>query len=149
MKIRKATKKDIEEISKLLYEYTEYEHKLDKNVKAESLSKIKKEELEHFKLGTIYFIIEEESRVIGCINISIDKRGKGKIGVIHNLIITENERGKGYGDKLVKYTLNYLKKHGCSRARTFVYLNNKKSKDFWTKRGFDLELGYSGSVKLK
>ena len=136
------------EIFKLLQEYTAYENSLDKNVKKESLSNIRKEEGEHFKTGTLYFVIEEENKIIGCLNANVDKRGKGKIGVIHNLIITKEARGRGYGDSLLKYALSYLKKKGCSRARTFVYLKNKRARDFWRKRGFNLDLGYSGSVKL-
>jgi len=68
MKIRKATAKNMKEVFKLLHEYTEYEHKLDKNVRLESLKKIEKEESEHFKGGTIYFIAEDNGKIVGCLN---------------------------------------------------------------------------------
>ncbi|MBU0467397.1 MAG: GNAT family N-acetyltransferase [Nanoarchaeota archaeon] len=148
MKIRKATIKDLGAIAKLFCEYTRYEHNLDKKVKLEKLANIKKEERKHIKTGTIYFVVEKDKEIIGCLNATIDRRGKSNIGVIHNLVITKKFRGKGYGDALVKYVKNYLKKQGCERARTFVFLNNKKAKKFWTKRGFNLDLGYSGSCKL-
>lgn len=149
MKIRKATKKDLEAIFKLLYEYTKYENNLDKKVNLESLAKIRKEETKHFKTGTLYFVIEENKKIIGCLNANIDKRGKGKVGVIHNLFILEEARGKGYGNELVKFAFKYFKEKGCSKAKTFVFLKNKKAKTFWEKKGFNLDLGYSGSVKLK
>jgi len=149
MRIRKATKKDLKDVFQLLYDYTKYENSLDKKIKIESLTQIEKEEKEHFKTGTLYFIVEENNQIVGCLNANIDKRGKGKIGVIHNLFIIEKARGKGYGNEVVKFVLNYFKENGCSRAKTFVFLENKKAKKFWEKKGFNLDLGYSGSVKLK
>jgi len=149
MKIREATKRDLNQIAELLNEYTKYEHSLDKKIRVESLKELKKEETKHFSEGAIYFIAEEKGNAIGCLNANIDRRGKSKIGVIHNLIITKNARGKGYGDELVKYVFNYFKKKGCKRVKTFIFLKNKKAKDFWSKKGFNLDLGYSGSVILK
>lgn len=149
MKIRKATKKDLDEISKLNYEYGEYENELDKNVKNSSLKDIKKQDLKYFKLGTIYFLIEENKKVIGSLSINLDKRGKENVGVLHTLIITKEARGKGYGFRLVNYAFDYFKKHNCRRVRTFIHFANKNAQEFWKKQGFELEHGYTAVKILK
>ena len=148
MKIRKATIKDLGEIAKLFLEYGELEHKLDKNVRKESLKDILKIEKEHMKLGTEYFIVEENDNLLGVINTNIDKRGKEKIGVFHTIIITKEARGKGYGKKLLKHVSNYFKKKGCLRVRTFIHKANKNALNFWIKQGFQTEEGYHASKRL-
>jgi len=149
MIIRKATKKDLKSIAELLNEYTKYEHSLNKKIRVESLKELKREEKKHFSEGCIYFIAGDNRESVGCLNANIDRRGKSKIGVIHNLIITKNARGKGYGNKLIEFAFNYFKKKGCKRVKTFIHGANKNAKGFWEKQGFELEEGYSGSMKLK
>lgn len=149
MKIRKATKIDMNEISKLNHEYGKYENELDKEVHNSSLKDIKKQDLKYFKLGTIYFLIEEDKKVIGSLSINVDKRGKENVGVLHTLIITKEARGKGYGARLVNYAFDYFKKHKCIRVKTFIHFANKNAQIFWKKQGFELEHGYTGVKTLK
>jgi N-acetylglutamate synthase-like GNAT family acetyltransferase len=149
MIIRKATKKDLKDIAKLFLEYGEYENSLDKNVKIESFRKIILTEKQHMKLGTEYFILEDNSEVLGVLNLNIDLRGREKIGVLHTLIITKKARDRGYGKKLVKYAFKYFKKKGCKRVRTFIHIANKNALGFWKKGGFQVEEGFSAIRELR
>jgi len=149
IKIREATKRDFNSISKLNYEYGEYEKGLDNKIHNSSLKDIKKQDLNHFIDGTTYFLIEKNKKLIGVLSINIDKRGIDNIGVLHTLIITKEERGKGYGSKLAEFAYNYLKNNKCRRVRTFIHFANKNAQEFWKKQGFELEHGYTGVKMLK
>lgn len=149
MKIRLATKKDLNAIAELFYEYGEYEHSLDKNVETPKLKEEMEQIKEHMKSGTKCILLEEEGKVSGVLNFDIDKRGKEKVGVLHTLIVTKNSRGKGYGKALTDYALNYFKKKGCIKVRTFIHYANKNAQEFWKKNGFRLEHGYVASRRLK
>ena len=148
MKIRKATKKDLNEIAKLSYEYGKYENSLDKNVEAPSLKKSKELDAHFMKLGTIYFVVEENGKIKGVQSINIRKQGKEKKGVLHTTIITRDARGKRYGDALVKHATDFFKKQGCKRLDTFVHFKNKGAKKFWEKQGFEMEHGFLATKKL-
>ena len=149
MKIRKATKKDVNKIAKLSLEYAKYENKLNKKIKIKSLREIEKEEMNWFKLGTKYFIAEKEKEVLGVLSFNISTRGKEKIGILHTTIIKKNVRGKGIGTSLVNSALNYFKKHNCRRVKTFIHIKNKNAFKFWTRQGFEVEEGYAAEKKLK
>jgi ribosomal protein S18 acetylase RimI-like enzyme len=149
VKIRKATKKDLKEISKLMYEYNEYENKLNKEVELLSLEENEKEDKIFFDLGTSYFILEDSKGIHGALTANLERRGKELAGVLYTLIISKDSRGKGYGKKLVKFVINYFKEKGCRRIRTFVHTKNKNAKAFWEKQKFELEEGYFATRMLK
>ena len=149
MKIRKATKKDMNKICELMQEYGKYENSLDNHVKFDSLKNIKKQEEKHMCLGTIYILAEENGIIGGVLNINVDKRGKENIGVLHTLIVTKEARGKGIGRNLVNYAYNYFKKKGCKRVRTFIHLKNKNAFSFWKKQGFETEAGFVATRVLR
>jgi N-acetylglutamate synthase-like GNAT family acetyltransferase len=150
MKIRKATKKDLKEITELSYEYGQFENKLDKNIEIEKdLKKLQKIQEKWMCLGTKYILAQEKDEILGVLSFNIDKRGKEKIGILHTLIVTKEARGKGYGGELVKYALNYFKENRCTRVRTFAHFANKNAQKFWKSKGFELEHGYMGTKVMK
>ncbi len=149
MKIRKATKRDLKEIAELSYEYGKYENSLDKNVEAPALKRCRELDEYFMKLGTIYFVIEEEGKIMGVQSVNIRKQGKEKKGVLHTTIITKDARRKSYGKALVNYAIRFFKKKGCLRLDTFVHYKNKNAKKFWEKQGFEMEQGYIATKKLK
>lgn len=148
MKIRRATKKDLDEIAKLSYEYGKYENSLDKNVEAPSLKKCKELDSYFMDLGTIYFVVEENGKIKGFQSLDLVKQGNEKKGVLHTTIITKDSRGKGYGDALVNYAMDFFKKNGCQRIDTFIHLMNAGAKKFWEKHGFEMEIGFSAEKRL-
>jgi L-amino acid N-acyltransferase YncA len=149
MNIRKATKKDLDEIARLSFEYGQYGHKLDKDVVSPSLKKSKEIDSQFMELGTIYFILEEEGKILGVQSVNFRKQGNEKKGVLHTTIITKDSRGKGYGDALVSYAISFFKRNGCKRLDTFVHFKNKNAKKFWEKQGFEMEHGYSATKNLR
>ena len=149
MKIRRATIKDIDEISRLFYEYGKYEHKLNKNVKVGSFAEIKKEGRVWFDLGTRYFLAEVDGKVVGSIAFNFGKIGKERIGVIHTIIVLEKFRGRGIGNEMVNKVINYFREKKCRRVKSFVHIGNKESYKFWKKQGFIAEEGYAINRMLK
>lgn len=148
MKIRKATKNDLDEIAKLSYEYGKYENSLDKNVEAPSLKKSKELDKNFMELGTLYFVVEESGKIKGVQSVNIRKQGKEKKGVLHTTIIVKDARGRGYGKALVKHAMDFFKKQGCKRLDTFVHFKNKGAKKFWEKQGFKMEYGFLATKKI-
>ena len=149
MIIRRATKKDLNKIAELHFEYGQYEHHLDKNVEAPSLKREKEQDKKYMGLGTIYFIAEEGQKAVGVLSINLCLQGKEKTGVLHTLIVTKDARKKGYGNQLVNHAMNFFRKNGCSRVRTFVHFKNKNAYAFWKKQGFDFDLGHYAVKRLK
>lgn len=56
-------------------------------------------------IGTGTLLIEEKLTYGGC-----------KMGHIENILIHNDNRGKGYGETIVKYLLDVAKKKGCYRV---------------------------------
>lgn len=151
MKIRKANKKDKERVIELFREYDEYENKLDKRHEISS----KKESGEFFnkliksKIALI-LVLEVGGIVQGVISGEYRDTLMGKNCIIHELIISKNLRGKGYGKKLLKEFENYFKKKGCKSVQSFVLIGNKKVLKFYNKLKYSSnEEGYIIRKKLK
>jgi N-acetylglutamate synthase-like GNAT family acetyltransferase len=149
MKIRRATLKDIKKIARLSLEYGKYENKLNKSVKVGNLADVEKEDRKWYQLGTKYLLAEENKEVLGMMAFNLGKIGKEKVGIIHTVIIMEKARGKGVGNSLVSYVLDYFNKNKCRRVKSFVHIENKNAFNFWTKKGFVAEEGYAIQKMLK
>lgn len=151
MKIRRATKKDIQRIAELGIEYGNYEHNLDKSQKVGSLTEEKKIATKFFKNKEVEWFVLVEDNIVGFVSVSIDIRGNTKIGVFHTIFIEEPFRGKGIGKKLLKYAFEYLKSKGCSSVRSHVFPKNKRSLKLYRKLGFHVEknTGYTIRKELK
>lgn len=143
MKIRKATIKDIQRIAELGIEYGKYEHSLDSSVKIDTLNEEKRMTLKFFKDKEIeWFVLEDDSKVVGFVSLSVERRAKVKRAVFHTIFVEKEYRGKGEGTRLLKHALDYLKKKGCVSIRSFAYPKNKKAAEYYKKLGFDVSLGY-------
>lgn len=139
MKIRKATIRDIDAITELFQEYDLYEKSLNRKRKVDSYKSIRKQALFYFKKPTfIFFVIEKDGKIIGVQDLDVRKRGKESLGVLHTMVITKKERGKGYGDKLFKEAIKYLKSKKCVSVSSLVEAYNKPAQKYWKKQGFSL-----------
>jgi N-acetylglutamate synthase-like GNAT family acetyltransferase len=115
MKILKAKLSDMQRIAELSHEYGRYEKRLDKKQKIEPIKEEKETATKFFKKNeVIWFLLEEDKKVIGFVSVSIDKRGKTKIGVFHTIFIEEKYRGNSEGTKLLNFAFNYLKNKGIT-----------------------------------
>ncbi|MBU2052722.1 MAG: GNAT family N-acetyltransferase [Nanoarchaeota archaeon] len=140
MKIRKARKQDEKEVVRILNEYDKYESALDKRHKPDS-----KEELSEFfnkllksKIA-VSLVLEIDSKIVGFISGEEGTTLMGKNCKIHQLIISEECRGKGYGKKLLKEFEDYFKKKGCNSIQSFVLVKNKKVLGFYNKLNYSSE----------
>ena len=80
-------------------------------------------------IGTGTLLIEQKLTYGGC-----------KMGHIENILIQEDVRGKGYGERIVKNLLEVARTEGCYR----VDLNcHPELENFYRKNGFD-----RGSVSM-
>ena len=151
MKIRKIKKSDEKEVVKLLNEYDKYEYKLDKRHKPDSI----KERKDFFNLliknkTAIGLVLEVDSKIAGFISGEERETLRGKGCAIHQLIITKDYRGKGYGKKILKEFENSFKKRGCKFIQSFVLMKNKKVLKMYNKLKYSSkEEGFIIRKKLK
>jgi len=139
MKIKKANKGDIEALAKLLHKYDLYEHSTDNLIKVSSEKEYRKEIRDVFKNKSAIFIIAEENgKLIGFVNYSIDNRGNLKIGVLQDIFIEGDYRGKRIGKKLADYVINIMKKQKCKFVKSAVRVKNKNAQKFWQSLGFKI-----------
>lgn len=116
MKIRNYTEKDLDVISKLgslLHE--KYTFSLDEFSKC--------------------LILEDNQKIIGFIIYSIiyDR------AEIVDIIINPSNRLKGYGEKLLKYTIDEIINKGCLNVTLEVSVSNTSAINLYKKLGFNIE----------
>lgn len=151
MKIRKATKKDVERVVELFGEYDRYENALDKRHKIDTL----KERKDFFNLlikskRAVILVLEIDSKVQGVISGEYRETIMGKGCIFHELIISKDYRGKGYGEQLMKALEEQFKKIGCKSVTSFVFIKNKGVLKFYNKLGYSSkEEGYFIRKRLK
>lgn len=81
-------------------------------------------------------IVEDNKIVVGYIWLGIKKVDVGKYGIIRNLFIKENYRGKGLALKLMKLAEEYFKNIGIKKIRLTITLTNEASMNLCKKLGY-------------
>lgn len=141
-KIEYSETHDLAILDKFHREYDKYEHSLDKNVKILSTKQNKK--MLSNKKSVIFLLALFKNKPIGL----IEYEKRGKLGIIHNLIITKYARGNGTGTSMVKIVQRKLKKQGCEKIRSYVRIKNIKALQFWKKQGYTPRLkGFGYRIK--
>jgi len=151
MKIRKAIKKDEKKVIELLNEYDQYEYKLDKRHKPDSIKELKDlfKKLLKTKI-TVALVLEIDSKIVGFISGEEGMTLMGKNCKIHQLIVTRDHRGRGYGKALLKKFESYFKKRGCKSVQSFVLIKNKKVLNLYKKLKYSSdEEGFIIRKKIK
>lgn len=137
MKIRKATCKDIDDLSALLHELfsQEVEFVPDAKRQKKGLKKI----IEDKKVGYIFVALHDD-KIVGMINLlfSISTALGGKVGIIEDVIVSATHRQKGIGTKLLAYVLDFAKEKKLKRLILFTDVDNFKAHDFYERQGFHL-----------
>lgn len=140
IKIRRATEKDIPRTLELINELAVYEREPDAVVvdEAELLR-------DGFGENPAYglFVGETENGIVGiALYYFRYSTWNGKVMYLEDLIITESERGKGYGRKLLNVILEEADKLNC-RLTTWQVLDwNEPSINFYKSIGADLDEGW-------
>jgi len=133
MKIRKASKKDLKEIVKLMS--SEFSKK-PFNEKS-NLSSVLKSLNFYFKLGEIYVVVLDK-KIAGVLVFKLEQYWEGKVLIIGDLAIEESFKNKGVGTKLMNFVESYAKKN---KIRRILFTTNKQSKavNFYKKIGYSID----------
>lgn len=137
MKIRKATKKDAEEIAQTELD-SGYSHGKD----FDSLKRTK-ELLEDEKWVVFVAVIDE--KIVGYRAFEI-KDGIADSGY---LAIRKNYQHKGFGKKLLEHSINYAKNKCCKLMRIYVRDSNEIAKKLYEKLGFEVKKSFVHNKKVK
>jgi ribosomal protein S18 acetylase RimI-like enzyme len=122
MEIRKASIADKEQIVNIFaeeYAKPPYNEEWKKEVATKRIDN-------YFKDHEI-FVIEIKDKLIGFAIITEYVWFTGLRGLLHELVISEDYQGKGYGKKLIQHVEEYFKKKG---AKSISLMASPKSKAF-------------------
>jgi GNAT superfamily N-acetyltransferase len=145
MKIRKASKKDIDEIVDMAYEFELYLIGLDDSLVQESPSKniFKKFLIAGFDDPKHYFIVAEDAgRLVGFADLwTYPEFLHGGISAyLHNLFVRESVRGTGIGKTMVDALVKEAGARGAVAIHVPVKAKNKKAIEFYKKCGINEQL---------
>jgi len=126
--IRKAHLNDTKEIAKLLKYYAERGVVLGRN-EPEISDKIRE-----------FTVCEVDGTILGAVSLAIFWE---KLAEIRSLVIAPGNQRKGYGKKLVLFSLREAKELGCKTVFTLTY-----EQDFFRKQGFTLADKHDFSQKI-
>ncbi len=138
--IRRATEKDIPRTLELIQELAIYEREPDAVVvDVEELTR------DGFGENPAYglFVAESENGIVGiALYYFRYSTWNGKVLYLEDLIVTESERGKGYGRKLLNAILKEADEQNCRLCTWQVLDWNEPSIEFYKSIGADLDEGW-------
>jgi ribosomal protein S18 acetylase RimI-like enzyme len=94
------------------------------------ISELPDEFLELYYTQEEFFIAYKNEQPVGILNLNTAK------GLISNVAVDRNQRGKGYGRQLIIFGLQELKKKGCEQAYLRVHVENKPAIRLYESLGF-------------
>ena len=96
------------------------------------------------KEGMVTFVAEKEGEIVGFVSAVLRRRppffSKRDIGLILDLFLKEEYRGKGIGTTLVSAAEKWIKNNGVDIAVLTVSPVNEKALNFWEELGYDTYL---------
>lgn len=133
MKIRKATKKDIKEIAKLMLEEFSKPPFKEKT----TIDSVIKSLIFYFKIGRA-FIATKNKKIVGIVIFKIEQWWEGPVILIEDLAVKENFKKQGIGKILINEVEDYAKK---IKSKTISFVTHKKSYavKFYIKQGYKIE----------
>jgi ribosomal protein S18 acetylase RimI-like enzyme len=145
VKIRKANKKDINEILNLLYQL---QRPRPKTI-PESLA-FRKRIYQHLnEKDKKIFMAEQDSKIVGMVSMMfLPRLNRSKLELyIPELVVSENHRGVGIGKSLMDSCVDIAKKKKCFRIRLESGNQRKDAHQFYKKIGFEQSaLSYTMTV---
>ena len=133
MRIRKATKKDIREITKLMIEEFSkppFKEKTTINSVIKSLNF-------YLKIGKA-FVAVEDKKILGIVVFKVEQWWEGPVILIEDLAVKEDFKKQGIGKHLTDKVEEYAKE---IKAKSVSFTTHKKSSavKFYTKQGYKIE----------
>jgi glucosamine-phosphate N-acetyltransferase len=129
--IRKITESDLENGFLETLDSLRQASNLDKNEARAILQKIAQNP-DH-----VIFVALKEGRVVGATTLIIEQKfihDGGKVGHIEDVAVSKNLQGKGIGEKIIRFALDYAKKQGCYKT---ILDCDDKVRPFYEKLGFE------------
>ncbi|TBR09999.1 MAG: GNAT family N-acetyltransferase [Candidatus Nitrosotenuis sp.] len=146
IKIRKASKKDLDEILNLLYQLQRPRPKTSSEHTA-----FRKRIFQYLDENDKKIIVSEcNSKIIGLVSIMLLPRlNRTKLELyIPELVVSEDHRGLGVGKSLIKSCVNIAKKKKCFRIRLESGNQRKDAHQFYKKIGFEQSaLSYTMTIE--
>ncbi|MEM7108159.1 MAG: GNAT family N-acetyltransferase [Bacteroidota bacterium] len=131
MKIRAGVKEDLPQVLELIKELAEYEKGLD-----QVTNTVEMMEKDGFGDHPIFefFVAELDGFIVG-LSLCYFRYStwKGKRLYLEDIIVTQEERGKGLGKQLFEATFTHGKRRGCTGMTWQVLDWNKSAINFYTK----------------
>ncbi len=133
MRIRKATKKDIREIAKLMIEEFSKPPFKEKS----TINSVIKSLNFYFRIGKAFVAIEDK-KIVGILVFKVEQWWEGPVILIEDLAVKEDFKKQGIGKKLTDNVEKYGKK---IRASSASFATNSKSSavKFYSKQGYKKE----------
>ena len=145
--LRKANASDIPSMMKLIVELAVYERAPGEVTNTEQMMLS-----DGFGDNPLYhaFVADIEGEIIGfAITYYRYSTWKGRCLYLEDLIVTENYRNKGIGQKLFDYCLSFGKKNSCKKMIWQVLDWNQPAINFYNKNNAQLDNGWiNGSLEL-
>ena len=131
VKIRSGIKKDLPSVLELIKELAQFEKASD-----QVSNTVERMEEDGFGLNPVYgfFVAEDRHEIVGLsLYYFRYSTWKGKRLYLEDIIVTENQRGKGLGKLLFERTMRFSLEQGCSGMMWQVLNWNKPAIDFYKK----------------
>ncbi len=145
MYIRRAEKKDIQGINRLLFQVLTIHHEARPDLFKANVKKYTDQQLAALLLDDtrpVFLIVDPEENVLGyafCVfqetaghNILADR----KTLYIDDLCVAEGCRGQHIGTQLCQYVQDYARRNGCHSVTLNVWACNEDAVKFYEKYGF-------------
>lgn len=132
--IRKAESKDLVHIFRLLFELGRPRPKSDKE--ADVFESIIKQHIAD--VGKEILVTQIGSKIVGVVILNLLTRVNRTTSELYipELIVQEDYRNMGIGEKLITKCIEYAKKNNCYRLRLESGTDRKESHKFYKKIGF-------------
>ena len=143
--IRKANIGDYDRINKLYWQSDYFHYNNEPYIYEKTDEGCRtKEYIESLLNENIFIVLEEEKEIIGFLYAYEETKGhlpfhkKRKYIVIDNIVIDENNRNNGYGQKLLNYIIEYAKNGNYNDIVLNVYRFNENAIKLYEKKGFKI-----------
>jgi GNAT superfamily N-acetyltransferase len=84
------------------------------------------------------FVAKEKEKIVGMVSIlfSISTALGGRVGMLEDMVVDKNHRGKNIGTELIEFALDCVKEQGCQRVTLLTDGTNRHAHHFYAKQGF-------------
>jgi diamine N-acetyltransferase len=145
--IRKANMEDFDQINKLFWQSDCLHYKNEPYIYEKTNDGCRTREYIESLINdkaNIFVVLEKENEIIGFLFAYEETKGhlpfhkKRKYMVLDNIVIDENHRNNGYGEKLLNYIIEYSKDGKYNDIMLNVYRFNENAIKLYEKKGFKI-----------